>query len=191
MHPERQAEIIKEACRAVGIDSHIKRLELKKEAYTWAERIAAQHKESGQTMPVKNSYMYCDTLDMCFFFMGRTPAVSYAGYTTAGSKDITGGISEAFKKADAVLRYMLAASAKETSGPLALEELRQMVLHEGDKPAILWIVFLDEDGNPDYDTGEWEMFDGHSFLADGTIDNIKNYGTKFIAYLCPPKEVTT
>ncbi len=54
--------------------------------------------------------MFCDTLDMCFFYggpQGNIPYMTYAGYVTAGSPDITEGkLLEAFQKADAVLRAM-------------------------------------------------------------------------------------
>lgn len=108
MTSERQAELISTACKEAGLDSHIRRIERRKEAQTWAEKIAVQFMQAGQQFPVKNSYMFCDTLDMCFFYgPGDTPQVAYAGYTTAGSPDTTEGkLVEAFRKADTVLRLM-------------------------------------------------------------------------------------
>lgn len=104
---DKQAAIIEKACKLANLGSHIKWITLKKDAGTLAEQIAARFK-SGERMPVKNSYMYCDTLDMCFFFLrGCTPAVAYAGYTVALSKDATGGLAHAFSKAEEVLRYMV------------------------------------------------------------------------------------
>lgn len=107
MTPERQAELIYKACKEAGLDSHIRFIERKKDAQTWAEKIAVQFFRGGQ-FPVKNSYMYCNTLDMCFFFgPGNTPKIAYAGHAGAREKDITEGkLIEAFRKADTVLRAM-------------------------------------------------------------------------------------
>lgn len=107
MTAERQAELISCACKEAGFDGHIRWIEGKKQANTWAEKIAVRFK--GDTpLPVKNSYMYCDTLDMCFFYNEQgTPFMTYAGYVTAESKDITEGkLLEAFRRARQVLSTM-------------------------------------------------------------------------------------
>ena len=75
MTPERQAELISKACKEAGLDSHIRLIERRKEAQTWAEKIAVQFMQAGQQLPVKNSYMFCDTLDMCFFYGDRKSVV--------------------------------------------------------------------------------------------------------------------
>lgn len=64
--------------------------------------------EGGRQLPVKNSYMYCDTLDMSFFYGETgTPYMTYAGYVTTDSKDIAEEkLLEAFRKAGAVLEAM-------------------------------------------------------------------------------------
>lgn len=67
MTPQKQAELIATACRKAGLDGHIKWIEKKAHAQTWAERIAERFR-GGRQLPVKNSYMYCDTLDMSFFY---------------------------------------------------------------------------------------------------------------------------
>lgn len=67
MTEQRQAELIAAACKEAGLDGHIRWIESKKQADTWAEKIAMRFKGSN-SLPVKNSYMYCDTLDMRFFF---------------------------------------------------------------------------------------------------------------------------
>lgn len=106
MTAEKQADIIAKACREAGLDGHIKRIEGRRQAQTWAERIAVQFK-GNNPLPVKNSYMYCDTLDMSFFFHENgKPGVAYAGYTVAGSPDIKGKLVEAFATADKVLDAM-------------------------------------------------------------------------------------
>lgn len=107
MTGKRQAELIATACKEAGLDGHIKWIEKKAHAQTWAERIAERFR-NGRELPVKNSYMYCDTLDMCFFYNeAGTPYMTYAGYVTADSKDILDGtILEAFRRARQVLSTM-------------------------------------------------------------------------------------
>ena len=103
---DRQEAIIEKACKLANLGSHIKRITSRKDAATWAEKIAVQHQRR-KIMPVKSSYMYCDTLDMCFYFLhGHTPAIAYAGYAVVFSKDASGGLAHAFAKANEVLRYM-------------------------------------------------------------------------------------
>lgn len=107
MTKERQAELIAAACKEAGLDGHIRWIEGRKQANTWAEKIAVRFKGNGP-LPVKNSYMYCDTLDMCFFYDKQgTPFMTYAGYVAADSKDITEGtLIETFRRARQVLNTM-------------------------------------------------------------------------------------
>lgn len=78
---EQQATAIEAACKAANLDAHITRITAKSRAATWAEKLAVRFKLDREDLVVKNSYMYCDALDMCFFFLnGRTPAFAYAGY---------------------------------------------------------------------------------------------------------------
>lgn len=107
MTVQRQAELIAAACKEAGLDGHIKWIEKKAHAQTWAERLAERFRGS-RKLPVKNSYMYCDTLDMCFFYSeAGTPYMTYAGYVTVDSKDIIEGkLLEAFRKARQVLSTM-------------------------------------------------------------------------------------
>lgn len=118
MTERQQAAFISAACREAGLDGHIEWIEGRKQAHTWAERIAVRFKGNGR-LPVKNSYMYCDTLDMCFFYSeSGMPSMSYAGYVTSASTDITEGkLVKAFQTADTVLRIMkrLAEEALENS----------------------------------------------------------------------------
>lgn len=71
MTKQRQAELISAACKETGLDGHIRWIETQKQADTWAEKIAMRFKDKGSSLPVKNSFMYCDTLDMCFFTTRR------------------------------------------------------------------------------------------------------------------------
>ena len=112
----RQAEIIAEACKKHGLEDHIKWLDGRKDARTWAEKIAAGHMIGVQPYPVKNSYAYCDTLDMTFYLVENCyvsgecvyiPQMTYAGYVTVDSADLTQGrLQNAFNTARAVLETM-------------------------------------------------------------------------------------
>ena len=88
MTPEERADCIYRACKANGLDGHIKWIEGRIDANTWAEKIAMRFK-CRQEMPVKNSYMFCEKLDMCFFYDEYENAcVTYAGYARANSTDL-------------------------------------------------------------------------------------------------------
>lgn len=117
MTPKRQAQLIEKACIEAGVDSHITWHEHKSDAHTWAERISVRFMDGRQPRPAKNSYMYCDTLDMCFFYggpTGDTPYITYAGYATAGSPDITEGkLTAALERANTVLQAMKRLSDAE------------------------------------------------------------------------------
>lgn len=107
MTAKQRAELIYEACKENNLDGHITWIEGRRRAQTWAERIAVRFKGS-DPLPVKNSYMYCDTLDMCFFYNEHgTASMAYAGYVTTSSSDITEGkLVKAFQTAEAVLKTM-------------------------------------------------------------------------------------
>ena len=73
--------------------------------------------------------------------------------------------------------------------PLTLEQLRRRV-EEAERPVVVFVVTIDPDtGERDFD-GEWEMFDGDDFVADGTWDTYANYGVTFEAYAVQPKPST-
>ena len=106
MTEQRQAELIAAACKEAGLDSHIRWIESKKQADTWAEKIAMRFKDRSN-LPVKNSYMYCDNQQ-------GMPIMTYAGYVTADSPDITEGkLLEAFRRARQVLSTMKELAEEE------------------------------------------------------------------------------
>ena len=112
---DMQADIIANACKDAGLDTHIKWVKYHKDSATWAEKIADRFRGS-RIMPVKNSYMFCDTLDMCFFFDSRGYAcMTYAGYAYAGSRDITTNLGAAFEKAEKVLASMQKAATESSN----------------------------------------------------------------------------
>lgn len=114
MTEDKQAELIHKACRECGLDGHVKWIETRKDTQTWAEKIAERFRQN-RNIPVKNSYMYCDQLDMCFFYTAwDLPVVTYAGFAGVNDKDITEGqLEQAFRKAREVLEAMRRLAAEE------------------------------------------------------------------------------
>lgn len=114
MTAKKQAELIHNACRECGLDGHVKWIETKEDVQTWAEKIAERFRLT-RNMPLKNSYMYCEQLDMCFFYTAwDLPVVTYAGFAGVNDKDITEGqLEQAFRKAREVLEAMRRLAAEE------------------------------------------------------------------------------
>lgn len=110
---EKQAEIIAWACRINGLDGHIKWIKRNLDCNTWAEKIADRFRK--KEFPVKNSFMFCETLDMCFFFEPKSglACMTYAGYAYAGSNDIKENLKIAFSKADHILTMMQERAKRE------------------------------------------------------------------------------
>ena len=75
---------IHSACKALGYDGHIKEMKYKKNAYTYAERIAVNLKEP--PFGVKNSYMYLDAIDFCLFEINGECVFSISGYVRGNDK---------------------------------------------------------------------------------------------------------
>lgn len=82
----QQAKALVIASKKCGLDSHVSFIEKKSELYTWADKIAGRFFR--KRMPVKKSYLYCDSLDIDFFFLEDGTAIyTYAGY--ADCRDAT------------------------------------------------------------------------------------------------------
>lgn len=107
MKPELQAELIGKAAREVGLDGHCKLIRNRRDFTTWAEHIADRFRNGNQII-VKNSYMYCDTLDMCFFYTEfDRAAFTYSGYSTVVSADVIDDkLPKAFELAKKLLMAM-------------------------------------------------------------------------------------
>lgn len=75
---------IHSACRALGYDGHIKEIKYKKDAHTYAEKIALNYKKP--PFGVKNSYMYLDGIDFCLFEVNGECDFSISGYVHANDK---------------------------------------------------------------------------------------------------------
>ena len=81
------AEILSQVCKEFSLDAHIKEIQSVSEAITNAERLTVSY--FAVPIQVKSSFMYCDTLDMCFFITDEDKAgFSYSGYALAGDKDV-------------------------------------------------------------------------------------------------------
>ena len=106
LSPEKQAQILHQVCREMELDGHIKTLNKKSDAHMWTEQRAVQC--GGLCVPVKNSYMYCNALDMCFFFdKGGNASLAYSGVTNVSNTDITrGDLVRAFEFAAKILARM-------------------------------------------------------------------------------------
>lgn len=82
----QQAKALEIASKKCGLDCHVSFIEKKSELYTWADKIAGRFFR--KRMPVKKSYLYCNSLDVDFFFLEDGTAVyTYAGY--AEQRDAT------------------------------------------------------------------------------------------------------
>lgn len=71
------------ACRVLQLDGHIKEIRYKKDANTYAEKIATQF---GVPKNVKNSYLYLDGVDFCFFQNGNECDFAISGYIHGNDK---------------------------------------------------------------------------------------------------------
>ena len=84
---KKQAEHIETACREAGLGGHVMNFGKNHfKASTEAQKIMMEQFASGKVVPAKTSFMYCDELDMCFFYSASGKACcSYSGITKAGS----------------------------------------------------------------------------------------------------------
>lgn len=105
---ERQAEYIRLACKENGLAGSITWFPKEIKPTTPAQKIMVEI-VNRPTFPAKCSFMYCDELDMCFFYGPDGSArCSYSGEAKVGSKDIRQNIVKAFKTAEKVLNRMQA-----------------------------------------------------------------------------------
>lgn len=70
-------------CRLLGYDSNLKYIQYKKDAHTYAEKIAIQY---GIPRKVKNSYMFLDCVDFCFFQNGNDVNFTISGVISRNDK---------------------------------------------------------------------------------------------------------
>lgn len=103
---KKQAEYMKAACKEAGIGGHAVLFAGGIKPTTEAQKIAAEIVGKKEFL-AKISFMYCDELDMCFFYDQTGAArMSYSGVTKAGSDDIRHNLVMAFKTAEIILDKM-------------------------------------------------------------------------------------
>lgn len=103
---KKQTEYMKAACQEAGIGGHVVLFAGDIKPTTEVQKMAAEIVGKKKFL-AKISFMFCDELDMCFFY-DRTGAarMTYSGATKAGSEDIRHNLVMAFKTADKVLEKM-------------------------------------------------------------------------------------
>lgn len=85
-----------DSCRELGYYSHIKTIEYKKDCHTYAEKIIGDFKS--RPFSVKNSYMFLDGVDFCFFQNGNDVDFAISGYVSKNDKlEIADAIQKALK----------------------------------------------------------------------------------------------
>ena len=85
-----------DTCRELGYDSHLKTIEHKKDCYTYAEEIVCNFKD--KPFQVKNSYMFLDGVDFCFYQYGEDVNFAISGYIARNDKlDVQNAIKKALE----------------------------------------------------------------------------------------------
>lgn len=86
MNIDEKSAALHDAARLCGFDGHVNVITYKNECFTHAEQIAETH--MARPFPVKNSYLYCGTLDTCFYYDKENNACcSFSGLVRYGSGD--------------------------------------------------------------------------------------------------------
>lgn len=115
---EQQAEIISDCASDLKMDCHISYMNRKVDAATWAERnMVGRSYRKG--MPYKRSYLWCDTVDICFYFDDNSKAcatMSSAWWSKCEDMN-SGNAVKAIEKIGSMLGYMQ-AKANETISSL-------------------------------------------------------------------------
>lgn len=102
---DQEQEALYNAARSANLDAHIKYMERKSDAHTLAEKLMLNSYRRG--MPYKASYLYCDTLDVCFYFDhdGRACVTISAGWRY-GAKDLGQPVETALSYIRTMLKAM-------------------------------------------------------------------------------------
>ena len=102
---EQERDALYNAARKAGLDTHVTYMERKGDAHTYAEKLMLNSYRKG--MPYKSSYLYCDTLDACFFFDRDGHAcISMSAFWRNGAKDLGKPIREALMYIQKMLDIM-------------------------------------------------------------------------------------
>ncbi|MFB7817399.1 hypothetical protein ACFC0X_24920 [Paenibacillus chitinolyticus] len=104
---EQQAEIMSECAYNLKMDCHINYMNRKADAHTWAERnMVGRTYRKG--MPYKRSYLWCDTVDICFYFddNGKACATMSSAWSFDGRDMVSGSAVKAVEKIREMLKRM-------------------------------------------------------------------------------------
>lgn len=99
---ENKEKILHDSARECGLDSHIVTVDKQSELYTHAEQMMG--KMSHPRNPHKNSYLFCDSVDACFYIDRETPCVTFTARWSIANKDLDIGRME---KAIIIINKML------------------------------------------------------------------------------------
>ncbi len=101
---EQQTVMLHDAARAANMDGHV----TSAPPATMAER-AMTWWGGRKNTPRKNSYLYCDSVDACFFYtVDGTPTVTITARWTCGAKDL-----DHMADAAALIKTMLQAMKEQ------------------------------------------------------------------------------
>ena len=85
-----------DTCRELGYDGHLKTIEHKKDCYTYAEKLVCNFKDI--PFEVKNSYMFLDGVDFCFYNYKNEVNFAISGYIAGNDKlEIVKAINKALE----------------------------------------------------------------------------------------------
>jgi len=99
---DRKIKILHDSSRICNLDSHVTTCEKKSELYTQAERMMGNMSYTAN--PHKNSYLFLDSVDACFYIERETACVTFTARWGVGSKDLS---IEKFEKALILINKML------------------------------------------------------------------------------------
>lgn len=84
---EQKIKILHDSARICDLDSHVTVCEKKADLQTQAETMMGNM--SHVKNPHKNSYLYFDSVDACFYIERETACVTFTARWFAGSKDLS------------------------------------------------------------------------------------------------------
>lgn len=98
-------EAMGKACEELGLDGHLKEIRLKKDCHSYAEKIVAIFKN--RPYSVKNSYMYLDCMNFCFYSYKNDVNFALSGVVSRNDKlNIAEAINKALKLCELCEKYM-------------------------------------------------------------------------------------
>lgn len=106
---EQQVDIISACASDLKMDCHINYMERRADARTWAEKMMVG-RDYRKGMPYKRSFLWCKTVDICFYFSenGKACATMSSAWW-AGCQDMSSGNAvKAVEKINSMLGYMQA-----------------------------------------------------------------------------------